>query len=774
MNERLARARKATGHALGRSARAAGTALRHPAVWLPLAFLAATGIGTAWGSWQNLCVDCPSVAQIHGWEPQQTSKIFSADGTLIGELGVERRTPVSIDALPDHVPQAFVAIEDRRFYSHRGYDVRGLTRAVILRGPLAPVGRMLLGPAARAGGGSTITQQLARNMFQRAIGFEHSVERKLKELQVALQLEAAYSKDQILEAYMNQVNLGVVRGRGLWGIQTASQTFFGRHAYEVNPAEAALLAAVVNLPGRYHPFRNPENALQRRNLVLDRMGREGFLTSEEVEEWQAHPLPEEPADVVEGTAPYFQEWIRQIVSERFGPQVYTAGLEIHTTLDTSMQEKAEVAMEQGWEDVENHFAFNHPTYEEVLEEEAEAEEEVESRATPYLQGLFIALDPSTGAVRALIGGRDFEHSPFNRVTQARRQPGSAFKTFVYASALQNRIPASHVVQDQAVVIEQPDGSVWRPRNFTREFQGPMTLRRAFRESVNLVAIRLADEEVGLETVAQTARRLGMRTHMPRVPAMAIGTPDVRPLEMAEAYSTFANLGTRVEPNPIRRVESSTGEVLWEPEVERAEVMDPLAARLTLDLMRDVVDHPQGTATGGVRHAGGLPFEVPAAGKTGTTNDRTDVWFMGVTPNLQAGVWFGFDQPQQIHPDATGGGIAAPVWGRFMRAVYFGDEGPTAEVLADLRQGEFSSDFASWEGEDDGRAGGSAFVPAGLDAGGILPVPEPWPTLDLVTVEVDEETGLLASEWCPPERRYRELFIPGTEPTEACEEMGILR
>ena len=767
MSEALSKSWNATRRALARALSPVASALRKPAVWLPLAFLGAAGLGTAWGSWQHLCVDCPSVAQIHTWEPQQTSKIYDAEGDLIGELGIERRTPVSIDALPDHVPQAFVAIEDRRFYNHGGYDVRGLTRAVILRGPLAPIGRTLLGPAARAGGGSTITQQLARNMFQEQVGFEHSVERKLKELQVSLQLEEAYSKDQILEAYMNQVNLGVVQGQGRWGIQTAAQSFFGRNAYEVNPAEAALLAAVVNMPGRYNPFQNPDNALQRRNLVLDRMAREGFLTPEEVEEWQDYPLPDEPSDQVEGTAPYFQEWIRRIVTDRFGPQVYTAGLEIHTTLDTRMQEKAEEAMEQGFEDIEAHFGFHHPTYEDVLEAADEDEEGGEAPQTDYLQGLFVALDPGTGAVRALIGGRDFEHSSFNRVTQARRQPGSAFKTFVWASALQNRIPASHIVRDQAVVIEQADGSTWRPRNFTREFQGPMTLRSAFRQSVNLVAIRLASEEVGLETVAQTARRLGIRTDIPRVEAMAIGTPDIRPLEMAEAYSTFGNMGTRVEPNPIRRVESATGEVLWEPEIEQVEVMDPLAARLMLDLMQDVVDHPDGTATGGVRTVGGLPFEVPAAGKTGTTNNRTDVWFMGTTPNLQAGIWFGFDQPRQIHPDATGGGAAAPVWGRFMRAVYFGDEGPDPEALAQLQSGDFEESNAEASGSSDAMG----FNPAGVDAGGLLPVPEPWPTLDLTTLEVDKDTGLLASEWCPPERRYYELFIPGTEPTEECEQIG---
>jgi len=249
---------------LGRGFRSAGRAVRIPWVWIPLLFVAAGGLGFGWGAWRNLCVDCPSIAQIHTWEPQQTSKIFSHDGRLIGELGVERRTPVSIHALPDHVPQAFIAIEDRRFDNHRGIDIRGTTRAAL---------GVLTTGSLQGGGGSTITQQLARNMFE-TIGFEKRVERKLKELQVALELERAYSKDQILEAYMNQINLA----HGWWGIQTAARNYFGKDATEMNPAEAALLAAIANRPNFYSPFRNPDAAMRRRNLVLDRMGREGFLT----------------------------------------------------------------------------------------------------------------------------------------------------------------------------------------------------------------------------------------------------------------------------------------------------------------------------------------------------------------------------------------------------------------------------------------------------------------------------------------------------------------
>lgn len=691
--------------------------LRIPWVWIPLLFVLALSLGFGWGAWRNLCTDCPSIAQIHTWEPQQTSKVFSHDGQLIGELGIERRTPVAYQALPPHVPQAFIAVEDRRFFGHRGVDLRGTGRAAL--------GVVVTG-SFRGGGGSTITQQLARNMFE-TIGFEKRVERKLKELQVALELERAYSKEQILEAYMNQINLG----HGWWGIQTASRNYFGKDALELNPAEAAMLAAIANRPMYYSPLRNQDAARARRNLVLDRMTREGFLTREEASEWQAHPLPTERADGSGTDAPYFTEWVRQIVQSRFGSQVYTGGLQIYTTLDVGMQRAAEGAMERGFERVESRPGFRHPKYEEF----AERREAFEEANSPYLQGMFVALDPQTGSVRALVGGRDYEQSRFNRAIQARRQPGSSFKTFVYAAAIAAGIPASYILADAPVVRSQVDDTEWRPQNFSGDFDGEMTLREAFRRSINMVAIKLADEEVGLETVAQTARRLGIRTEIPRFPSIAIGSPDVLPIQMAEAYSAFAALGTKVRPFPILRVESAEGELLWEPQPERTQVLDPLSARLMVSLMEDVVD--RGTAANGVRNVGALPYEVPAAGKTGTTNNSTDVWFVGFTPDLQAAVWFGMDRPERIYPGATGGGDAAPVWGDFMRQIYVGaDE------------------------EVDGEGGG---MPP------LLEIPEPWSTEGLISLQVDNRTGLLASEWCPESRRYTEFYLPGTEPTEPCDE-----
>ncbi len=697
------------------------------AYFLAGAFLLPLFLGLGWGSWTNLCAGdaCPSIAQIKTWEPEQTSKLLAADGRLISEIGFERRTPVSIHALPAHVPQAVVAIEDSRFYAHGGFDPRGIARAVW--GVLT--GRNL-------GGGSTITQQLARNMFDE-IGFERRATRKLKELQVALDLERSYTKDQILEAYLNEIYMGRVG----YGFQNASRSFLGKSVTDVDVAEAALLAAILNVPNRYDPFRRPENAMRRRNLVLSRMAGEGYLTQAEADQWKQRPLPQEEPDLMVGTvAPYFEEWVRQILDSRFGDEIYRSGLRVVTTLDIDMQKAAERAMRGGWEAIESDAAFRHAKYASF--------DTVRSfpGSSPYIQGAFVALDPETGHVKALIGGRDFGQSKFDRVRLARRQAGSAFKPFVYTAAIASNIPASHIVVDAPVVYSQVSGRDWRPSNFSNEFKGPMTIREGLYTSTNMIAIKLGWEEVGIETVAQTARRMGIQTEIERYPSTTIGAAEVIPIQLAEAYSAFPNMGTKVRPFPIIRVENADGRVIWEPQPERTQVLDPRVARIAVSMLEDVV--VRGTGNNAIRNVAGLPREVPAGGKTGTTNDGTDVWFSGFTPNLLATVWFGMDNPQPIFRlgagrQATGGLLAAPVWGRFMRQVYYGSSG-----------------------DSDGGGGATE---------ALLPVPSPWPLGDgLTTALVDRRTGQLASRWCDEEDQYVEYFIPGTEPTEFCDRSGNRR
>ena len=686
-------------------------------------FLLAGAVGAVRGSWQNICAGdtCPSIAQIRTFEHEQTSKLLAHDGRQIAEIGYERRTPISLNALPEYIPQAVTAIEDKRFYQHSGFDPFGIARAAF--GVLT---------FRNLGGGSTITQQLARNLFDE-IGFQRRYVRKMKEVRVALDLERAYTKDQILEAYLNEIYMG----RG-YGFQNAASNYLGKNIAQINIAEAALLAAILNRPGVYDPFRYPDRAKARRDLVLTRMAAEGHLERDEAERWKEFPLPEsEPTGSVTSLAPYFEEWVRQILDSRFGDEIYRSGLRVYTTLDVEMQQAAKVSMEEGWRAIEaDSTHFEHPYYSDFDTVQAF------SGSTPYLQGAFVALDPVTGHVKAMVGGRDFEQSKFDRARLANRQAGSSFKPFVYTAAIASRIPASHVVVDAPVVYPQVSGEDWRPANFGGEFKGPMTMREGLYTSTNMIAIKVGWEEVGIETVAQTARRMGIQTEIERFPSTTIGAAEVIPIQMAEAYSTFPNLGTKVRPFPILRVEDSEGVIIWEPQPERTQVLDSMVSRIMVSMLEDVVI--RGTGYNAIRVRGGLPYQVSAGGKTGTTNDGTDVWFAGFTPNLLATVWFGMDAPIPIFSlgpgkrQATGGGLAAPVWASFMRRVYMG--------------GQSDEDNTNYEPH-----------------GPLLPIESGWPLLPgLNAVLVDRSTGKLASRWCAEEDRYLEYYLPGTEPTELCD------
>jgi penicillin-binding protein 1A len=616
-------------------------------LWLTFSFL-----GTlAYGSWTRVCVGnaCPSIAILDDYIPHQTSKIYASDGRLITELGLERRTLLRLEDMPPVLREAFVAVEDKRFYQHHGIDFTRILGAV----------RANIASFRWEQGFSTITMQLARNIFSDRITREKKLSRKLREIYVARELEETYSKNRILELYLNQINLG----GGAYGVETASQRYFGKSARDVTLSEAALLAAMPRRPELYNPRRHPARAVQRRNVVLDLLREQGYISAEQAEEGKAAPLGLSARQDYGDVAPYFVEWVRQTLDARFGRDLYEKGLRVYTTLDIDLEQAAERALEGQLENIENGAfgPFPHPTYAQYLEQRSEAAARPD--ASPYLQGAFIVMD-TTGEIRAMVGGRDFEDSKFNRATQARRQPGSTFKLFVYSAAIRAGHSPNEILDDAPISLPMSDGTVWEPSNFEQDVtRGPVTLRQALASSINLVAIRLG-LEIGVDAVVEEAHRYGLTTPVQPVPAIFIGSADVYPIEMVSAFTAPATLGVRAAPIGIRRVEDADGKLLWEPQIHRERVMNPDQSFVLNDMLKGVIRN--GTAMTAVRSTG---FNLPAAGKTGTTNDYTDVWFIGYTKELVAGVWMGFDQPQTIKPGAQGGRYAAPAWAAFMREIY---------------------------------------------------------------------------------------------------------
>jgi len=675
---------------------------------------AAYVVGLAYGSWTRVCAGehCPSISRLIGTGDNvqiQTSKVFAADGRLISELGLERRTVMPLSAIPIAVRQAFIATEDKRFYDHHGIDYWRILGAI--KANVASLGY--------SQGFSTITMQLARNIFPDEISREKNLTRKLKEARVAVEIERNFPKDTILQLYLNQIDLGA----GAHGVEAAAQVYFGKSARDLNVAEAATIAAIPKAQTTYNPRLHPDRSLRRRNVVLGLMRDQGYLTPEEAELWKAYPLVLTTKRTNYGdVAPYFVEMLRVQLDARFGRDLYEGGLRIYTTLDLDMQEAAERALQSQLDAIEAGVYSNgkfpgRTTYREYIES-SKASGEDHGVYTPYLQGALVALEANTGYIRAMIGGRDFDDSKFNRATQALRQPGSTFKPFVYSAAVRAGHPVTEILDDSPLTtpVIQLDSTPWLPKDDDDTTLGMIPMREALYLSRNLATIKLG-MSLGQETVIGEARRYGISTPLPPFPAIHIGAQSVKPMEMIAAYTVFATLGTRAEPIGILRVEDRKGNILWKSDPRREEVMDPEHAWLMVDMMKDVIR--RGTAFTAVWKAG---FQIPAAGKTGTTDDYTDAWFIGYTPELVAGMWVGYDIPQRILEHNAGGGrIVAPAWTAFMRDVY------------DRR-----------------------------------PPPPDWERPDsLITREVDWSNGYLATAFCPQDVRHWDWFYPGTEPTQSC-------
>lgn len=598
---------------------------------------------------------------------------------VIFDQHMEDRTPVDLAEVPPHVVQAILAVEDARFYAHPGID------------PIRVVGAAVAN--LRAGqtvqGGSTITQQLVKNYYLTA---ERTYTRKVKEALMAAILEFKYPKRDILEAYLNEIYFGQRGASSIMGIEEAAQHYFGKSVREIDLAEAATLAGLIRDPRRYNPSKSPEVAKERRDLVLALMHDQERITDDQHARARRAPLAVRRRDARVNDAPYFVDYVLRELADRYPRRLLQSqGLRIFTTLDMGQQIAARQALVEGLA----HLEEGYPRL---------------ARRKGELEGAVVVLDPQTGFVRAMVGGRDYEESQFNRAEQARRQPGSTFKPFVYLTAFltPGRWSPASVIDDEPFEIVS-GGQTWSPENYDRTYHGTVSLRSALSQSMNVATSRLA-LSVGLSRVTHTAKEAGIESLLRPLPSLALGAFEVTPLELAAAYATLANGGIRTEPLSILAAVDEGGEVVQHREVSMDRVLPADAVYLVNDMLKDVFD--SGTA----RRARGLGYGGHAAGKTGTTNDTRDAWFVGYTTELVALAWVGYDDnsPIGLHGDRA----ALPIWVEFMKRSGYGDRSPA------------------------------------------FPAPR-----NIVLVEVDPETGELASPWCPA-TRY-ELFVEGTEPTAQC-------
>jgi 1A family penicillin-binding protein len=644
--------------------------------WKSLSLLVlAIVVAVAGDAWLATCgfKGCPTAAEIRAFRPAEGGRILDRNAKLVGRLVPTRRLNVPLAKVPTHVRNAFIATEDRRFYAHNGLDWRGVGRAVL---------RNVRSMGVREGF-STITMQVARNTFVVDRMGERSLQRKLIELRLSRTIEKTLTKDQILELYLNVIYMG----NGVYGVEGASRDLFGKSVSDVSLSQGAMLAALPKGPSAYTPRRSPARALKRRNLVLSLMVREGYLASD-----RALAASKERLTVARNqwrpdatTDSYALDAVRSVVdSIREARGIESTDITVRTTIDMTAQRAADRA--------------------------------VGRRAAAIgrdVEGAMVALDPRTGEIRALVGGREYERGNFNRALNARRQPGSAFKPFVYAAALQSGLTPATLVDDDPVEI-QMEGRVWTPANYDGDYGGRLTMRRALMRSANAATVRIS-RSVGEPRVVQVAHRNGITSDLEPVPSIALGALEVTPLELVAAYAPFANGGWRVQPRLVRSIEAADGTVLWTSAVERTPAMDPRDAYQLTSMLRSVVDRGTGRP---VRDYGA---KGPIAGKTGTTNDGTDVWFVGYTPTLVAGFWFGHDDPRSIGGDASGGRLAAPAWADFY-----------------VNGWKEAGDENSWK------------PPAGL-----------------VMRVIDAHNGTLANEWCPVTQE--EWFRDGTEPVRRCED-----
>jgi penicillin-binding protein 1A len=775
-----------------------GTVLRVALILLVAGL--AVGLGAVAGIYVSIKDNLPSVTDIETFQPKLITTVYAADGRPIKEFAEEKRVEVPFARIPKTLVNAIVATEDPRFFQHGGVDLRGILRAV-----WADVFKVLGGR--RPEGGSTITQQVARSLFLHP---EVSVRRKLKELYLSRQIEKYYPKEKIFELYCNHFFLG----HGAYGVQAASNLFFGKDVTDLDLEESALIAGIFQGPSKFSPYLNKTGTLNRRNHVFNRMVAEGYLTKAEGEAAKGRPMIVLPMRrTSEEFGAYFFEEVRRYLEKNYGYDgLYRAGLKVYTTLDPTLQRYAERALRSGLRSTENILhgwradkpniltatpealkglvaspkaaledqwllSWENQAVEptevydaivlavsrgeatvrlknatgrmgakdinwtkagrldalfkkgDVIQvrvvsfEPARNEAVVALTQKPLRNGAFVAIDPKTGQIRALVGGYSFRDSQFDRAVQAPRQTGSSIKPFLYTAALEHGFTPASVIADEPVTfIDRWNNEPWSPKNYDRKYKGAVTVRAGLEQSRNVVTAKLLDfisPQVGVDY----CRRFGITSTLPYL-SLSLGTFEVTLLDMVSAYTAFPGKGVRFKPYFISRIEDKDGNVLEETRVDPEEVVSPQTAYMMTYLMRGVVEGEGGTA------AAASVLGWPLAGKTGTTDKYSDAWFIGFSPDLCAGVWVGHDKPVPLGERQTGASAALPIWQEFF-----------ARVIEDARKS------AKDEGVVD-------FAPPDFE------VPP-----NLVFVEIDRKTGLLATPAC--RYPFREVFVPGTEPSRYC-------
>jgi penicillin-binding protein 1A len=665
----------------------------------------------------QMLLDLPDIDKLENYTPPLITKIYDINGEIVTELFTERRTVIPLHEIPINLQNAFLATEDQHFFTHWGINPRGIVRAALSN---LRHGRVVEG-------GSTITQQLSKVLF---FTQEKTLSRKIREFLLAIQLERHYAKEEIFQLYLNQIYFG----HGAYGVEAAARTFFGKHVKELNLSECAILAGLPRSPRNYSPLVNPQATLRRRAWVLSRMRRSGFIKPEEETMANATPINAQRTPVVPPVGAYFVEYLRQILEPKYGENsLYQGGYSIYTTLDLKMQRAAEEVMNKSLSQFDSQAAKDRAAQLAELKKQKKPLPPVTSTTTVKVQGALVAVDPRTGGIRALVGGREFKESQFNRVNQAQRQPGSAFKPFVWLAGMDDGMTGATIVDDDRVAFYNdgrdwkllesatdayaiaaataplPGDQVWVPQNWDFKYFGPVTLRTGLALSRNLVSIRLADH-FGARAIVDYARKCGIRSALQPVLSIALGTEAVNLLELTASYGTFVNGGIRSEPYGVIKVEDKNGRVLEENTPKQSVELTAQSAYLMVDLLRAVVNEGTGRRV--------LELGRPAGGKTGTNQDLRDLWFVGFTPDVVAGAWMGYDDFTSMGKKFTAASKVVPWWTEFMK-----------KALA----GKPVKNFA---------------VPDGI-----------------IFAKIDVQTGYLALPSCP--KVVLQAFKKGTEPRDLC-------